>query len=447
MAATAPMRDREDRKSTRDATAQRFLFLQGPIGLFFSRLAQRLRDDGHAVHRINLHAGDRLFWRLPGALDYRMSALGWPEFLAECLDRWRVTDLLLFGDCRPFHQAAISIAAGRGVRVHVFEEGYLRPHWVTMESGGVNGNSSLPREPEFFRQAARSAPPFDATRPVEYSFTRRAAEDVLYHTAMVMAGRIYPGYRTHRPWPPYVEYAHGAGRFLRKPIAKRRLAHLVRSLAARSQPYYLFPLQLNSDVQIRHHFSSGRMETAIDQVVSSFARCAPKDTRLVLTEHPLETGVLSLKRVARRAGQDHGIASRLHLLEGGSPHELVRGCRGMITVNSTMGPVAMELAVPVIALGRAVYSMPGLTFQGGLDDFWGNAEPADPELFDAFRRVVAARTQIHGGFYSTSAIELAVQGAARRLEHDAAQVPAVSRVPQAREPDFGFASSLHPITR
>ena len=41
-----------------DLAKQRFLFLQGPPGPFFERLGSALRDLGHAVHRINLNAGD-----------------------------------------------------------------------------------------------------------------------------------------------------------------------------------------------------------------------------------------------------------------------------------------------------------------------------------------------------------------------------------------------------
>ena len=58
------------------ATARRFgekrsfLFLQGPIASFFDRLGSALVARGHRVHRINLHFGDRLFWRLP-ATHYR----------------------------------------------------------------------------------------------------------------------------------------------------------------------------------------------------------------------------------------------------------------------------------------------------------------------------------------------------------------------------------------
>ena len=30
-----------------------------------------------------------------------------------------------------------------GLGIHVFEEGYMRPYWVTYERGGSNGNSRL----------------------------------------------------------------------------------------------------------------------------------------------------------------------------------------------------------------------------------------------------------------------------------------------------------------
>jgi len=447
MLATVPISDRARGESPEGSTRRRFLFLQGPIGLFFSRLAQRLASDGHAVHRINLHGGDRLFWRLPGALDFRRDAASWPEFLADCLSRWQITDIVLFGDCRPFHRTAIRVAHARAIPVHVFEEGYLRPNWVTMESGGVNANSSLSRDPTYYREAAGSTAPWDGGGPVRNSFARRATEDVLYHTAMVLSGGLYPGYRTHRPWHPYVEYAHAAGRFLRRPLAKRRVGRLARNLAAASQPFYLFPLQLNADVQIRHHFSSGRMEPAVEQVIASFARCAPGDALLVLTEHPLETGVVDLERAARRCAQAAGIESRLLYLEGGSPRELVRHCRGMITVNSTMGLVAMDCGVPVVALGQAVYALPGLTHQGPLDEFWLHGAPADPLLFDAFRRVVVARTQINGGFYGGRAIALAVQGAARRLEQHTTQAPAALPASRPREPEFDLPNALHPVAQ
>ena len=58
-----------------------FLFLQGPISPFFDEVAAGLRALGHAAHRINLCLGDKLFWRGPGAVDYRGRAEDWPAFV------------------------------------------------------------------------------------------------------------------------------------------------------------------------------------------------------------------------------------------------------------------------------------------------------------------------------------------------------------------------------
>src|SRR5579859_1502471 len=93
-----------------------FLFLQGPISNFFDRLGRALLARGHAVHRINLHLGDRLLWRLP-ADDYRGALAEWRGFVGAALDRHRVTDLVLHGDRRPYHLVAAEEARARGIRV------------------------------------------------------------------------------------------------------------------------------------------------------------------------------------------------------------------------------------------------------------------------------------------------------------------------------------------
>src|SRR4029077_12956021 len=91
-----------------------FLFLQGPISDFFDRLGRALIDRGHRVHRINLHLGDQLFWRLP-ATHFRGRFEDWREFVAAALERHQITDLVLHGDRRPYHLVAAEEARARGI--------------------------------------------------------------------------------------------------------------------------------------------------------------------------------------------------------------------------------------------------------------------------------------------------------------------------------------------
>lgn len=121
-----------------------FLFLQGPHGPFFNRLGKMLRAAGADVWRVGFNAGDRAFWFHPSTyIPFRGAAHEWPETFETLLNAKSVTDIVLYGDTRPIHAKAVAKARARGLTVHVFEEGYMRPYWVTYERGGTNGNSRL----------------------------------------------------------------------------------------------------------------------------------------------------------------------------------------------------------------------------------------------------------------------------------------------------------------
>ncbi len=121
-----------------------FLFLQGPHGPFLNRLGKMLRRAGADVTRVGFNAGDQFFWRDKASfVPFTQSLDKWPAVLSDLLSDKEITDILLYGDTRPIHAQAIQIARDRGIRVHVLEEGYLRPYWATYERDGSNGNSRL----------------------------------------------------------------------------------------------------------------------------------------------------------------------------------------------------------------------------------------------------------------------------------------------------------------
>ena len=84
-------------------------------------------------------------------------------------------------------------------------------------------------------------------------------------------------------------------------------------------------------------------------------------------------------------------------------------------MNSTVGFPALGAGRATIALGSAIYDIPGLTFRGPLDDFWQQAGGPDQDLYRCFRNTIVHAAQINGGLYSRSGIELTVQNAAAVL--------------------------------
>ncbi|MCK8784592.1 capsular biosynthesis protein [Roseomonas sp. NAR14] len=402
-------------------TDRSFLFLQNLATPFFVRLGDALAARGHAVHRINLNGGDRLFWPRPGTVDYRGAAAEWPAAVDSLLVRRGVTDLVLFGDCRPAHRAAIAAARARGVAVHVFEEAYLRPGWITLERDGVNALSRLPRDPAWFRAEAAALPPLPSPRLVPASFRRRALDDIRYNLACGLGRWRFPHWETHRPWRPAQEYLGWALRGLRRPVRQAASGRAVRRLAA-GAPFHLFPLQLEGDYQIREHSPFASVREAVGDVVASFARAAPAGTRLVIKGHPLDNGLIPWGQAIRRAARANGVADRVDYVAEAPFGPLLDACRAVVTVNSTAGLQALTAGRPVAVLGKAIYDLPGLTWQddgSGLDGFWTGGTAPDPALLDAFLRVLVARCLIPGGFFSEPGIALGVAAAVERLEAEA----------------------------
>lgn len=371
--------------------------------------------EGRKVYRVNFHGGDQLFWPLPGGINYRGTEADWPAWIEAKVVSLGITEIVLFGDCRPRHRAAVAVARRLQVPVHVFEEGYIRPNWVTLELGGVNGHSPLPRDPDWYREHAIRLAPVPASVGAPSSFFRRAAEDVAYNFGYMLLAWTFPFYRTHRPWHPAVEYAAWAARLVRRRVTRSRIAAEVQ--AAASLPnIFIFPLQLDCDSQVRTHSSFGGLTPAIEMVLQSFATHAPPGATLVIKEHPLDNGMRNWRKLVNQEAARLCIAARVRFIEDGDLQHITARAAGMVTINSTSGTLALAAGIPVITLGQALYDMPGLTFKGSLDAFWTSAAPPDAALFEAFRRVLAHRSLIQGGFYTTGDVDQLVASAVARLE-------------------------------
>lgn len=405
-----------------------FLFLQGPASPFAFRLASALRRRGARIVKVHLCGGDMVFW--PGAARlFRGRLDAWPAYVDRLMAQERVNDLVLFGDCRPYHAPAVRIARGHGVRLHLLEEGYERPGWITCESHGVNAHSDLPRTPQAIREAALALGDHAAEAPRQAEthgapsaepFARRALWDVAWHTGHTALAPLFPRYRRHTLAHPAVDYAGWLLRWLTMSGANRR-DRRARAAIADGSPCFLLPLQLEGDYQMRVHSRFRSVEEVVRHVLASFARAAPEDARLVVKRHPYDTRVPATHKTVARLAEEYGLAGRVVFIERGPIEPLVAGSAGVVLVNSTTAMVALRHGRPLKVLGRASYDIPGLSHQGALDAFWTEGEPPDAALTRAYRSVVLARTQIAGGFFAPATIECAVEGLLARMAGEEAR--------------------------
>lgn len=395
-----------------------FLLLQGPCTAYFRRLAQHLAGRGHRVHVVNFNAGDFAFRRGLACHNFRGELSDLPEFLVNIWQRHGITDQVMFGDRRPVHRPAIDKAASHGVRTHVFEEGYLRPHWVTLERDGVNGHSLLPRDPAWFIEAAKRLTPTPSIR-FRSSFRVRALNDVAYHLAGLVNPLAYPHYRNHAPVTAPVEYTGYIKRFTQLRLRYRKqAAQRIKQLVNSKAPYFVLPLQLNGDAQIRDHSRFKDMRDVISDVMKSFAAHAAPDVQLVIKNHPLDMGLLDYAGYIQRHALKLGVAQRVVYLESGDLNRLLPNAAGMITVNSTAGLVALEHRCPTLTLSDPIYAIPGLTSSSTLNAFWQHAQRPDTDLLQSFLITLRYCTQVNGGFYCDTGMDLAIRNSTTLLEAD-----------------------------
>ena len=416
---------RDQRLPRREAGPRTFVFLQGPPGPFFRLLGTALADRGHAVYRINLNGGDVRDW--PDAtINFRGRFSDWPVFFDRFLREHQITDLILFGDCRPYHVSAHGVAGIRDVRTHVLEEGYLRPHWMTLEPEGVNARSTLSRDKQWFKEQSRLLPPEPRGPPITFSFRRRARDSYWYYHRVVTGRLRFPHYQSHRSGSILLEGFGWLWKFAREQRERRATDEVLRALSGKI--LFVLPLQLSGDFQIRAHSPFPDMQSAASYAIESFAAHASAEMHLLLKAHPLDCSFFNWRAFVRDHALRLGLEGRIHYVNGGDLDEMICGARGLVCVNSTSATLALAKGTPVCTLGDAIYDLPGLTHQGHLDAFWTDPEQPEPGLYRAFRRVLVDRCLVRGGLASESAVTTLVMRVVERLCDSSVGQSAVSHL-------------------
>jgi capsular polysaccharide export protein len=269
------------------------------------------------------------------------------------------------------------------------------------------------RNKEWLFEQASSLPPEPYLPPVTAIFRRRV-RDTARHYIAVHAGRLgYPFYHTHRPGSALLEGLGWGWKYLLSGLRARQANEVLRRLQGTS--FFLFPLQLSGDYQIRKHSPFPDMRAAASYVLESFARHAPEDAHLLIKAHPFDSSLFNWRRYIDHRARRLGIRERIHFIDGGNLEQLAAETAGMVCVNSTSATLALAAGSPVCTLGEAIYKVPGLTFDRHLDEFWTDPTPPEPGLYGAFRRVLVDRCLVRGGLASESAVQTLIKSMLERL--------------------------------
>jgi capsular polysaccharide export protein len=362
-----------------------------------------LRKAGAEVWRVGFNAGDRAFWfHPPSYIPFRGKADDWAQTFTDLIEEKGVTDIVLYGDTRPIHAEAVAEARKRGLGVHVFEEGYMRPFWVTYERGGTNGHSRLMDMSIEQMQKALAQSDMEAPLPPAHwgDMRQHVFYGALYHWFVMFRNGDYRNFRPHRSMPVTKEFQLYLRRLLLMPIQalERRISTL--RIKHGGFPYHLALLQLEHDSSFQMHSPFETMGDFLKVVIEGFASGAPQHHHLVFKAHPLEDGRVPVRRTIRELAHKHGVQDRVHYVRGGKLAQLLNDARTAVTVNSTAAQQVLWRGIPLKVFGRAVYAKPEFVSDQPLAKFFEGATRPDNKAYKDYRRYLLETSQLPGGFYS-----------------------------------------------
>jgi len=385
---------------------KRILFLQGPMGFFFKKLDANFRKRGAITYRIGFNRGDQFFSYKDNFVPFRGTPRAWPAFIERFLLERKIDKIFLFGDCRYYQRIARRIAYEKNIDVYVFEEGYLRPHYITLEKFGVNGYSQLPRKAEFYKNLKDEEVPNPLhAHPSKMKMVMSA---IVYYGLSNLFYYQYPHYIHHRDFSALKEGFYGLRGVFRKVLyaltERRYLSFVTQKI---SKNYYFVPLQTHNDFQILQHSNYRSIEKFIIEVLESFASHAPKGTYLVFKHHPVDRGRKNYRSFIYEQAELLNIEKRVCVFHDVFLPACLKHAIGTVTINSTVGLSAVSYGIPTITLGDAVYDIEGLTNKGkSLRKFWHQHKKPDEMLYQKFKQYLIQTTQLNGSFYGRMPEEL-----------------------------------------
>ncbi|WP_072236597.1 capsule polysaccharide modification protein KpsS [Campylobacter coli] len=385
-------------KIKKEFSGKTVLLLQGPVGTFFHRLAIKMKKNKAKVFKLNFNGGDFLFY--PSGKRCKCDEKDLENFYESFFKEKKIDAIVMYNDCRLIHAKAIKVAKGLGIGIWIFEEGYLRPYCITFEKDGVNANSSLPRDKNFYLSCNISTK--ESIKEIPGGFKFMAFSTFLYWFFSFLLAPFFNNKLHHRTLYPF-EFLFWFRSLYRKYLYKFTEKKLNQKIYSLEKKYFLAILQVYNDTQIKHHYKKS-IEEFIEELILSFANHARAKSYLVFKHHPMDRGYRNYSKLINGLSQKYHVEGRIFYVHDTYLPTLLKNALGCITINSTVGLSAILEGCPTKVCGNAFYNFEGLAYPKKLQFFWreAHAYKPNPSLVINFKNYLLNTNQFNGNFYKNS---------------------------------------------
>ncbi|HEH5309640.1 TPA: capsule biosynthesis protein [Campylobacter coli] len=385
-------------KIKKEFSGKTVLLLQGPVGTFFHRLAIKMKKNKTKVFKLNFNGGDFLFY--PSGKRCKCDEKDLENFYESFFKEKKIDAIVMYNDCRLIHAKAIKVAKELGIGIWIFEEGYLRPYCITFEKDGVNANSSLPRDKNFYLSCNILTK--ESIKEIPGGFKFMAFSAFLYWLFSFLLAPFFNNKLHHRTLYPF-EFLFWFRSLYRKYLYKFTEKKLNQKIYSLEKKYFLAILQVYNDTQIKHHYKKS-IEDFIEELILSFANHARAKSYLIFKHHPMDRGYRNYSKLIDELCQKYHVEGRIFYVHDTYLPTLLKNALGCITINSTVGLSAILEGCPTKVCGNAFYNFEGLAYPKKLQFFWreAHAYKPNPSLVLNFKNYLLNTNQFNGNFYKNS---------------------------------------------
>ena len=375
------------------------LFLVGPIGSFFSRLSRYLENKDVKTYKIQFPLHEYGFPKFK-TIAYSKEIDYFKDFLRKIILEKKIKHIFMYGNVLIPHRQAIDLveefkSEGIQIYTHIFELGYLRPNFVTLEDKGVNYESSFILNKKFFSQQ-KPYKVFPLARDKGLRF-RKIWKSITFINHCFKKYKIVEYEHKLQPKPIYLWFQLKG--FLLK-YYYRIKEHKIKKRIFSENPFFMVILQVSSDSQLMKGSKIGDINQFIEHVIEKFSKSNVKNTNLIFKHHPRDRGYNNYSEFIAINAKKYDIKNHVFYIHDCYLSNVFRNpnCKGTILINSSVGYQSLYHSIPVKSFGISPYNINGITYQKSLISFFKDPERVDKLLFNKFYKYLLENSQINGNF-------------------------------------------------
>ena len=375
------------------------LFLIGPIGTFFARLSNYMEENNIVTYKISFPLYEYGFPKSK-RIKYSEDILFFKKFLKKVIQNKEIKHIFMYGNVLIPHIKALDLVEelkkeGENIKSHIFELGYLRPNFVTLEEKGINFASGFIKDRDFYlKQDSYKA--FPIAKKHARLRIRKVWKAISFINHSFRNYKIVEFDHKLQPKPIYIWFQVKG--FLLNFFFKLTEFKLKKKCFLKN--FYLVVLQVSTDSQLTFGSNFKDNKEFIYKVIKDFSKAKLNDSNLVFKHHPRDRGYNNYYTFIKKVSKEFGVYNNVFYIHDYFLSKLFqnKNCKGTVLINSTVGYQSLYHSVPVKSLGISPYNIDGLTDQKDLTRFFKNPTPVDKKLFNKFYKYILENSQINGNF-------------------------------------------------